>query len=171
MPTTMDATEYLQKNGVIFAPGKAAALRRRGAGQYERSAFPVRRGTQNCKPDSRRCLRQASNRGGYPLYPDHRTAGTDQIQRPCTGGKRSPPADPAGAFLGLLSSGGVVRQRYLPCTKAPVQELSHGGILSLPKRVRASSATVGRGNVAECTENLLENELHFVKIFQNLRCQ
>ena len=24
MPTTMDATEYLQKNGVIFAPGKAA---------------------------------------------------------------------------------------------------------------------------------------------------
>ena len=49
-----------------------------------------------------------------------------------------------------------------------VQELSHGGILSLPKRVRASSATVGRGNVAECTENLLENELHFVKIFQNL---
>ncbi len=64
--------------------------------------------------------------------------------------------------------GGVVRQRYLPCTKAPVQELSHGGILSLPKRVRASSATVGRGNVAECTENLLENELHFVKIFQNL---
>ncbi len=24
MPTTMDATEYLQKNGVMFAPGKAA---------------------------------------------------------------------------------------------------------------------------------------------------
>ena len=24
MPTTLDATEYLQKNGVIFAPGKAA---------------------------------------------------------------------------------------------------------------------------------------------------
>ena len=24
MPTTMDATEYLQKNGVLFAPGKAA---------------------------------------------------------------------------------------------------------------------------------------------------
>ena len=24
MPTTMDATEYLQQNGVIFAPGKAA---------------------------------------------------------------------------------------------------------------------------------------------------
>ena len=24
MPTTMEATEYLQKNGVLFAPGKAA---------------------------------------------------------------------------------------------------------------------------------------------------
>ena len=24
MPTTLDATEYLQENGVIFAPGKAA---------------------------------------------------------------------------------------------------------------------------------------------------
>ena len=24
MPTTLEATEYLQKNGVIFAPGKAA---------------------------------------------------------------------------------------------------------------------------------------------------
>lgn len=24
MPTTMEATEYLQENGVIFAPGKAA---------------------------------------------------------------------------------------------------------------------------------------------------
>ena len=24
MPTTMDATEYLQENGVLFAPGKAA---------------------------------------------------------------------------------------------------------------------------------------------------
>ena len=24
MPTTMDATEYLQKNGVIFVPGKAS---------------------------------------------------------------------------------------------------------------------------------------------------
>ncbi len=24
MPTTMDATEYLQENGVMFAPGKAA---------------------------------------------------------------------------------------------------------------------------------------------------
>ena len=24
MPTTLEATEYLQENGVIFAPGKAA---------------------------------------------------------------------------------------------------------------------------------------------------
>ena len=24
MPTTMEATEYLQENGVLFAPGKAA---------------------------------------------------------------------------------------------------------------------------------------------------
>jgi glutamate dehydrogenase/leucine dehydrogenase len=26
MPTTMEATEYLQENGVLFAPGKAASF-------------------------------------------------------------------------------------------------------------------------------------------------
>lgn len=116
-----------------------------GAGQYGRSAVPVRRGTQNSKSDPGRRLRQAGNRGGYPLYPHYRAAGADQVQRSRTGGERPPAADPAGALFGLLPPCGMVRQRHLPCQKTAVQGMSHGGILPVTERISERFIGTGQG--------------------------
>ena len=120
-------------------------LWRRCAGQYGRSAVPVRRGTQNSKSDPGRRLRQAGNRGGYPLYPHYRAAGADQVQRSRTGGERPPAADPAGALFGLLPPCGMVRQSHLPCQKTAVQGMSHGGILPVTERISERFIGTGQG--------------------------